>query len=351
MDYVCNLQTVFNIKNEKNPQNICKNTSNTLNKSDKKRRLSGYTVMNKNIAISAHKCQFCGNKNIVTDPVTGEVVCEKCGFVTSEGDPNMGADRYSSASNSELGRVRTGAATTLMMHDQGLSTVIGKTNKDASGNPISTSIKNTVERLRTQDSRTQIHSSSDRNLKLALAEMGKLKDKLALSENVIEKAAWIYRKAMERKLVRGRSVSGLVAACLYAACRDAETPRTLKEVADGINVKKKDIAKCYRVIYRELELKVPVVDPVSVVSKIASEAGIGEKTKRKAIYILKKAKDQGGVAGKDPMGIAAAALYLACGMTGESVTQREVSDASRVTEVTIRNRTAGLKKMLRGTLF
>jgi transcription initiation factor TFIIB len=90
----------------------------------------------------------------------------------------------------------------------------------------------------------------------------------------------------------------------------------------------------------------PVVDPVKGVSRIASIAKLTEKSKRKAINILEKAKKLGIVAGKDPMGIAAAALYLACISTGESKSQKDISIASGVTEVTIRNRCAGLRKMI-----
>jgi transcription initiation factor TFIIB len=235
-----------------------------------------------------------------------------------------------------------------MIHDMGLSTVINPSNKDASGKPLSTSMKSSIERLRTWDSRSQAHSSSERNLRQALNEMAKLKDMLALTDAVVEKAAYIYRKALEKKLVRGRSIQGLVAACLYAACRNTETPRTLSDIAIGMNIKKKDIARCYRLIFRELELKMPVVDPIKGVSRIASIAKLTEKSKRKAIVILNQAKETGLSAGKDPMGIAAASLYLACISTGEIKSQKEISMASGITEVTIRNRCAGLKKMLNG---
>jgi transcription initiation factor TFIIB len=228
----------------------------------------------------------------------------------------------------------------------GLSTIIGTQNKDSTGKPLTSAMKSSIERLRTWDSRTQAHSSADRNLRQALNEMDKLKDKLALTDAVIEKAAYIYRKSMEKKLVRGRSIHGLVAACLYAACRNTETPRTLDDIAKGINIRRKDVARCYRLIFRELELKMPVVDPVKGVSRIASIAKLSEKSKRKAVAILEKAKDLGIVSGKDPMGIAAAALYLACISSGEVKSQKEISLASGVTEVTIRNRCAGLRKMI-----
>ena len=301
--------------------------------------------MLKNPMITGPKCPSCGGKKIVSDQDTGELFCGKCGFVITDKIADTGAE-WRSFANDESNRARTGAGTSLTMHDMGLSTIIGAANKDATGKPLSSSVKSSIQRLRTWDSRSQAHSSADRNLRQALNEMSKLKDKLALTNAVIEKAAYIYRKAMEKKLVRGRSIQGLVAACLYASCRTTETPRTLDDIANGINIKRKDVARCYRLIYRELELKMPVVDPIKGVSRIASNAGLGEKTKREAILILNEAKRTYITAGKDPMGIAAAALYLACISTGEVKSQKLISNASGVTEVTIRNRCAGLRKML-----
>ena len=292
------------------------------------------------------KCPSCGDRKVVTDQNTGELFCSKCGLVINEKITDTGAE-WRSFSNDETTKTRVGAATSLTMHDMGLSTVIGAANKDSTGKPLSAGVKSSIERLRTWDSRTQAHTSSDRNLRQALNEMGKLKDKLALTDVVVEKAAYIYRKAMEKKLVRGRSIHGLVAACLYASCRNTETPRTLDDIANGINIRRKDVARCYRLIYRELELKMPVVDPVKGVSRIASIVKLSEKSKRHAVKILDQAKETGIVAGKDPMGIAAAALYIACIYTGEVKSQKDISMASGVTEVTIRNRCVGLRKMLK----
>jgi len=301
--------------------------------------------MLKNTTPTSPKCPSCLNMKIVTDQDTGELFCSKCGLVLTDKITDTGAE-WRSFSSDEGNKARTGAGTSIRMHDMGLSTVIGAANKDSTGKPLSASVKSSIERLRTWDSRSQANSSADRNLRQALNEMDKLKDKLALNDAVIEKAAYIYRKAMERKLVRGRSIHGLVAACLYAACRNTETPRTLDDVSNGINIRRKDVARCYRLLFRELELKMPVVDPVKGVARIASIAGLSEKCKRLAIEMLNKAKKVGAVAGKDPMGIAAAALYLSCISIGETKSQKEISHASGVTEVTIRNRCAGLRKVL-----
>jgi len=289
------------------------------------------------------RCPRCGKGNLVTDTNTGENFCNKCGLVVTDQSVDSGPEWRSFSKEEHEGRSRTGVATSLAMHDMGLATIIGPTNKDATGKPLSASMKSTIERLRTWDSRSQVHEPVDRNFRQAFSELDRLKDKLAVGDAVIEKAAYIYRKALEKGLVRGRSISALIASALYAACRDTETPRTLKDVSNSSNIKRKDIARCYRLLLRELNLKMPVVNPIKCVARIASKASLSEKTKRDASKILKTAEEMKISAGKDPMGLAAAALYVACVTNGENKTQRDVAEAAGVTEVTIRNRYKGLK--------
>jgi len=296
---------------------------------------------------SGGRCPRCGKGPMVTDNTTGEMFCGGCGFVLTERVEESGPEWRSFSKEEHEDRSRTGTPTSLAMHDMGLATIIGPADKDASGKPLSASMKSTIERLRTWDSRSQFHEPVDRNFRQAFSELDRLKDKLALSDAVIEKTAYIYRKALDKGLVRGRSIPGLVAAALYAACRDTETPRTLTDVANGINIKRKDVARCYRLLLRELDLKMPVVDPIKCVARIASKAGLSEKTKRRALQILKDAAEIEISAGKDPMGLAAAALYLSCVMNGENKTQKDVAQAAGVTEVTIRNRYKGLKESLK----
>ena len=302
----------------------------------KRRNLDLMSAQNSN-------CPRCGKNSLLSDDVTGEQFCSKCGFVITEKSQESGPEWRSFQKDSGSNPARAGAPSSLTIHDMGLSTVINPLNKDASGKPLSTSMKSTIERLRTWDSRSQAHEPVDRNLRQALGELNKLKDKVSVSANVLEKAAYIYRKSLEKKLVRGRSISAMIAASLYAACRDTETPRTLKDIADAANVKRKDIARCYRLLHHELELKMPVVDSVQCIARISSKLKITEKTKRYAIKVLKEAQDRKESAGKDPMGLAASALYLSCVKNGVSVTQRDIAEAAGVTEVTIRNRYKGLK--------
>jgi len=283
-------------------------------------------------------CARCGKNSMLTDNATGEMFCGKCGYVVSERIDESGPEWRSFTQDEHSNRTRAGAPISLTMHDMGLATVISPINRDSSGKPLSTSMRSTIERLRTWDSRSQVHEPVDRNFRQAFSELNRLKDKLTISSAILEKAAYIYRKAMEKRLVRGRSISALIAAALYAACRDTETPRTLNDVGEAANIKRKDIARCYRLLHRELGLKMPVVNSIQCISRIASKIGISEKTRRNACLVLKAAQDSHESAGKDPMGLAAAALYLSCVKNGESLTQRDIAEAAGVTEVTIRNR-------------
>jgi len=291
------------------------------------------------------RCLRCGKTALITDTETGEIFCAGCGFVVSDRIENPGPERRS-FSDDGINRARTGSGTSLAIHDKGLSTIISPTNKDATGKPLSNSMKITLNRLRIWDNRSQVHEPIDLNFRRAFSELHRLQDKLSLPDSVLEKAAYIYRKALAKKLVRGRSISAMIGSSLYAACREAETPRTLKEVAETSNIKKGDLAHCYRLLVKELDLKMPVVDSVQNVARIASKIGLSEKTKRYAVEILRKAEENKTSSGKNPMGLAAAALYLSCAKNGENKSQRDLAEAANITEVTIRNRCKGLREML-----
>jgi transcription initiation factor TFIIB len=201
-------------------------------------------------------------------------------------------------------------------------------------------------RLRKWQIRSRVHSSVDRNLAQAMSELDRLADKLGIRGPVKENAAVIYRKALEKGLVRGRSIAAIAAAALYAACRNIETPRTLREIAETSLVDKKDVARCYRLVLRELDIQMPIADPMTYVSKIAERTGISGQTQGLAIQILREAKKQRVASGKDPMGLAAAALYIACLQNNEKKTQKDIAEAAGVTEVTVRNRYKSMSRQL-----
>jgi transcription initiation factor TFIIB len=179
-----------------------------------------------------------------------------------------------------------------------------------------------------------------------MSELERLSGKVSVSPSLREKAALIYRKALDKGLVRGRSINSVTSAALYAACRETGTPRTLRDIAEASLVDKKDVARCYRLLLQELHFTMPIADSLTYVSKIAEKNGISGRTQGAAIAILAEARRKRFAAGKDPMGMAAAALYIACLQHNEKITQKDIADASGVTEVTVRNRYKALKRQL-----
>jgi transcription initiation factor TFIIB len=231
---------------------------------------------------------------------------------------------------------RTGSPTSLARYNKGLVTSIGSSNGKANGLNFN--------RIRVWDFRIQ--AANDRSLKQALPELEHLKESLGLPDAIVEKSAYFYRKASRMGMIKGRTVASVLAASVYLACRELETPRTLSEIAAAGNVARKKISRDYRLLVRTFDPKIPAVDHVRCITRIANKVGVSEKTKRMAIKIMREIVAMQISAGKGPMGIAATVLYIACLNAGEVKTQKELSVAAGVTEVTIRNRYSELKKYL-----
>ncbi|MGB7677668.1 MAG: transcription initiation factor IIB [Nitrososphaeraceae archaeon] len=306
------------------------------------------------------------NTNIITDPETSELICSNCGLVIStervqETRPEWHYFDHDSPNNNRIG---TGMPTSLARHDMGLSTIIGRTDRDYTGNRIATSVKSTIDKLRVLDYRTQLYSATDRSLKKAFSELDILKDKLALPDSVVEKTAYIYRKAQQRGMIRGRTVSAMVAAAIYIACREIRIGKTLKDIAEGSNVKPKILSQSYRILLTELDIKTPMLDPMKCITKITSKMKLNERITRQAMSIMYEAIKKEATTGKDPMGLASAVLYIAYtnnNIRGSDISskrrdannentnnrsQTSFAQAAGVTDVTLRHTIKDLKSRL-----
>jgi transcription initiation factor TFIIB len=278
-------------------------------------------------------------KSIITDFEAGELICSDCGMVISDNIQENNRSERSAFNIMELNdRSRTGAPTTLARHDMGLATVIGNDDKDASGTKINVAMRSTMNRLRTWDFRTQHQASNDRNLEQAFTELDKLKDKLGLSDAAVQKTAYIYRKLQKRGYVRGRSILSVLAAAIYIACREIGISRTIKDIAAISNIRRKEIARIYRLLVFELDIKIPMVDPMKCIVKVANKANLNESIVRQAVNIMKDLNNREISAGKNPMVLAATVLYLSCFKSGQNITQDNISHAAGITGVTLRNR-------------
>jgi transcription initiation factor TFIIB len=272
----------------------------------------------------------------IIDFETGEIVCQNCGIVLQDNVSFDGRDDNTFPKSTYPSQVSN--RSTLRFHDMGLATIIDKSNHDSKGRPIEYKMKQDMRRMRLWDTRSPAKNMFGKNLRTALSEMEKLKEKLSLSDGLIERAAYIYRKSAKAQLTRGRSVRGILGACVYIACREMDTPRTIIEISKNLQESRRTIAKNYRMLFQNLELTVSVQDPIKCIIKIANNLEIPENTKREAIHIFDTLKEKKLTAGKKPDAVAATVIYIASVKTGVNLSQQKISKVSGISAVTIRNR-------------
>jgi len=292
------------------------------------------------------KCQLdtCKTYPVITDSERGEIVCGGCGLILVQNISDTSYENSGYTLEGFMKLARTGPATSLTMYDRRLSTVIGN-NKDFSGNALSSKTKYEFNRLRTWDQRSKSRNTA--TLSKAFTLLHGMKTKLGIPDNVVENAAYIYRKIVNAKLTRGRTMTSLVSASLYAACRENSIPRTLDDIANAGNVERRILSRDLRTIIKKLGLNLNQYDTATFITKISNNMNLKEKIKRDAFEILKRCEKEEITAGKHPVAQAAASLYISCIMNGEKISQKKFSVESGVSDVTIRNRTVLIKKTLK----
>lgn len=287
------------------------------------------------------KCPECESENISINKERGEVTCRDCGLVIEERMIDFGQE-WREFDDDQEKRRRTGAPMTYTRFDRGLGTDIGQ-----KGDIFQLKGKGMNKFFRLRKWQYRISTAIERNLKLALAELRRVASYLKLTKSVEEEAARIYTMAVQRGLVRGRSMESVVAGALYAACRRHEVPRTLDELSEASGIDKKEVGRTYRFITRELGIRILPSNPVDYIPRFTSALKLSPETQSKAVEILELAEKSELTSGRGPTGIAAASLYVAALINNEKRTQREVADIAGVTEVTIRNRYKELFKKLK----
>jgi transcription initiation factor TFIIB len=292
------------------------------------------------------KCQLdtCKTYPAITDSERGEIVCGGCGLILLQNMADASYENNGYTSEDFMKMSRTGPASSLTMNDRGLSTVIGN-NKDSTGKALSSKTKYEFNRLRTWDQRSKSRKTA--SLSKAFTLLHGMKTKLGISDNVVENAAYIYRKVVNAKLTRGRTMASLISASLYAACRENNIPRTIDDIAGAGNVERRILSRDLRTIIKKLGLNLNQYDTTSFISKISNNMSLKEKTKRDAFEILRRCEKEQITAGKHPVAQAAASLYISCIINGEKVSQKKFAIESGVSDVTIRNRVVLIKRTLK----
>ena len=294
-------------------------------------------IVDANRSISQQVCNSCKSMSVIFDESKGEIVCTDCGIVISEKQMTL-------EKGIEL-KDTTGMPSSLVYPDKGLTTTITNQNTDAYGTSLSQDQISNVNKIRyynrLSDSKTHI-----RNLKNAFAVMAAIKDKLTLTDPVIERAAYYYRKTLNSRLIKGRSIKEMVVASVYAACKEMDIPRRLDEISEAANSDKIFAGRCFRIISIELGLASSNIDAARYMSKVAENANVSQKAYRTALDILEVVKKNPISYGKDPKALATAALYGACLVEGEDkVSQVKLAKAGGISVVTLRKRVLDISQI------
>ena len=274
------------------------------------------------------------------------MICQNCGFVIEDSYIDQGPEWRAFDSEQEEKRARTGAPMTYLSHDKGLATEISWSNKDSYGKRIPHRNRAQIYRVRKWHQRIRVSNSAERNLSIALQELNTIASKMSLPKDIKETAAVIYRRAVEKNLIRGRSIESIFSASIYAACRQVNLPRTLDEVAKSAEISKKKIGRSYRHLTKELKLNLKPTYPTSYIIQFCNKLNLDKSVQEEAENIIRNASELGIISGKGPTGVAAAAIYIASTLKDQVRTQKEIADVAGVTEVTIRNRYKEISKLL-----
>ena len=286
-------------------------------------------------------CPNCQNKNIIFDSSNGEMICTSCGMIIEDrlDSASIEAEPMKNVENN----LSVGMPLSLAHYDKGLSTTISSSNVDAFGSQLNTSQLAKVRTIRHWNKISSNNRSYHRNLKNAFGILLRIKDKLSLSDTLIEKSAYYYRKVVEKRITKGRSIKEFVVACVYVACRELNIPRTLDEIGDIANADKVFAGKCYRLLLRTLKIRLQPIDSTTYLSKIANKGGISKKTLHRAIEMMSDIKEHPFSSGKDPTALSIAVLYAACLEQGENISQSQVAIAGEMSVVTLRKRFLDVK--------
>jgi len=303
------------------------------------------------------RCSSCGNPPI-TDNFTGEIVCSSCGIVLKERVETLSPEWRSLSPADD--RARGGFPSSLLIHDTGLSTYIGtaaapapdqQSDQENSNGNNSVYVHRAsrpipVNRLRKLNAMSVSSAPISRNLKKATWEINRVCSSLGLAWQVAERSAYFYRKSLQKSLIKGRSISGFVVASIYLACKERMIPRTIDEVCRAAGVDRPFATHCYKILIGEMHIEPPITDPFRNIAKISAKAGVEERVSRRAREILSSVASHTAVTGKNPLVLAAAALYLATVEHKLNVTKTVIADAAEVSTISLRKRLADIMHAL-----
>jgi len=260
------------------------------------------------------ECPECHSKNLVWDYKRGECYCENCGLVIEDAIIDTRPEWRYFTQEERRERERCGAPETFRIHDKGLGTV-------------------------THGAVTHLLSSEERRMIYALTELERISSALGLPTFLREEAAKMLRVVLSSKETEKKltyiGADSIVPAVIYIVCRRNGIPRSLNDIVKVSKVPKRRISHTYRSILRALNIQLRPPSPSDFIPALCSSLGLGGEVRAIAQHILSTAED--AIKARNPLCVAASAVYVAAFVCGKHVTQKEVAKAAGVSDAAIRN--------------
>ena len=290
-----------------------------------------------------NSCCECGSNAMLYDEPRGEIVCHNCGLVEQNKIHSLKPEwrAYNAEENSMKSRI--GLPPSSLIYGVANS-VMRRENRDSNGNTLNIATKAKFARLSQVDER--ISENNTRKIKSALLELKRIRSHLNLPNDISETALSLYRLALDKSMVKGRSVIGIMSAAIYLACRKKKVPFTIKDIAEVSGISNKQLGRSIRIFLQNINICDIYNDPVNLINRLGEKLGLTIYTREVAVEILQEAKKKQATIGKAPMSLAASALYIASIQTGERRTQQQIANSSHITPVTIRTRVRHLVEVL-----
>ncbi|KAH6719012.1 cyclin-like protein [Leptodontidium sp. MPI-SDFR-AT-0119] len=295
-------------------------------------------------------CKDCKEvpPNLVEEFSSGDMVCGSCGLVLGDRIVDTRSEWRTFANddqgNDDPSRVGDGA------------------NPLLNGSQLTTTISFQDGNARSRDlMRTQNKSSNDKATKGLLAaykEIGAHCDAVNIPKNVSDTAKHLFKLVDDAKAFKGKSQEAIIAGCIFIACRQCGVPRTFREIYALTKVSKKDIGRTFKVLEKffandsEDKAKaaqnglLPSTDTYQTTSstnaselcvRYCSQLGLSRQSFVKVSQgLAEKMSTVGDLAGRSPLSVAAACIYMASYLLGRPKTPKEISAVAGVSDGTIR---------------
>lgn len=278
-------------------------------------------------------CPECKNI-IISDSYKGETICGSCGLVINEKALDISNFDKNTFSYEEIrDRGRSSFVNTLLIPKTYFHTMIN----------INEIPDNNFKRIARLDNYN--NDSGVRNLLIAIRVLKQMSSTLHLPYSIREKAMLLYRKALKKDFIKGRSLIAVMCACIFYACRKSKSPIAFKEIVKEGNTDARLVIKFYKLLAKEFNLKVPPLEPVLFVSRYISELQLSFKIEQKVLSIL-KGLPFNFINGKEPKSLIAAIIYSLGKKENIKITQKTLAKITGACTVSIRYKSKEIDQLI-----